>query len=229
MVPLTAVLFDFNGVLVDDEHLHQSGFNDVLAPLGITMTDEAYRERYLGFDDRGAFAAVLRDSGRDVDDSLVRDLIARKAEVYRRRALAELRVYPGAAALLRSVARTSLVGIVSGALRGEIDLALDVMSARDAVRFVVAAEDVTACKPDPEGYLAALARVRAERTVASPRSVIAIEDSIAGIQSARAAGLSVLAVAHTYERAALETAGAHAVIATIAEVTVDSLARVAAR
>ena len=50
-----ATLFDFNGVLVNDEAVHLAAFRDALAGLGITLTDEAYVERYLGFDDRGAF------------------------------------------------------------------------------------------------------------------------------------------------------------------------------
>ena len=50
-----ATLFDFNGVLVDDESVHLAAFRDALAPLGIGLTDEAYVEKYLGYDDRGAF------------------------------------------------------------------------------------------------------------------------------------------------------------------------------
>ncbi|HYO93121.1 MAG TPA: hypothetical protein VER33_01365, partial [Polyangiaceae bacterium] len=59
-----ATLFDYNGVLVDDEALHLEAFRDALAPLGIELTSEAYVERYLGFDDRGAFEAILKDAGR---------------------------------------------------------------------------------------------------------------------------------------------------------------------
>jgi HAD superfamily hydrolase (TIGR01509 family) len=223
LVP-SAVLFDFNGVLVDDEHLHQAGFNDVLAPLGITMTDAAYHERYLGFDDRGAFTAVLRDFGREADEALVRDLIARKAEVYKRRAATELRIYPGATDAVKRLAAECAVGIVSGALRDEIELALAVMQSRSAVGFIVAAEDVTVCKPDPEGYLAGLTQLRAAAGgEIAPRRVVAIEDSIAGIESARGAGLSVVAVSHTYARDALERAGAHVVVPVVADVTFEVL------
>ncbi len=218
-----AVLFDFNGVLVDDEHLHQAGFNEVLAPLGVTMTDETYRARYLGFDDRGAFVAVLRDAGREPDDALVLDLIARKAAVYKRRAATELAVYPGAAETVRRLAALCPIGVVSGALRDEVESALTMMRVRAEVGFVIAAEDVTVCKPDPEGYLAGLARLRVAEPEVAARRVVGIEDSIAGVESARAAGLAVVAVTHTYARDALARAGAHRVVDTIGDVSIEVL------
>jgi beta-phosphoglucomutase-like phosphatase (HAD superfamily) len=50
-----AVVFDFDGVLADTEPLHLQAYQDVLGPLGVTLTREAYYERYLGFDDDGVF------------------------------------------------------------------------------------------------------------------------------------------------------------------------------
>lgn len=219
----SAVLFDFNGVLVDDEQLHRAGFNEVLAPIGLAMTDETYRGRYLGFDDRGAFVAVLEDAGRSPDDVLVQALIARKAAVYKRRAATELAVYPGAADTVRRLGAHYAIGVVSGALRDEIETALDMMRVREAVRFIVAAEDVKVCKPDPEGYLAGVARLQATAPAIVPRRVVAIEDSIAGVESARSAGLTVVAVTHTYPRDALARAGAHRVVDAIGDVSLEVL------
>ena len=64
-MPIRAVIFDFNGVLVDDEHVHFELFREVLASLGVPLDEAAYLDRYLGFDDRGAFSAALIDAGRD--------------------------------------------------------------------------------------------------------------------------------------------------------------------
>src|SRR5690606_1948390 len=50
-------LFDYNGVLVDDEHVHLAAFQDALAPLGISLSEADYWDKYLGFDDVGAFEA----------------------------------------------------------------------------------------------------------------------------------------------------------------------------
>jgi HAD superfamily hydrolase (TIGR01509 family) len=221
---LQATLFDFNGVLVDDERLHLDGFNAALRPLDVTISPEDYNDRYLGFDDRGAFVAMLRDRGLAHDDARVAALIAAKSVVYAELAARSLTVFEGAAALLKSAAGHGPVAIVSGALRGEIDVALRLMAAEGAPRVIVAAEDVAACKPDPEGYLLGLDRLSATAGELDPGRCVAIEDSVAGVQSARAAGLCVVAVAHTYDAGALRAAGAHAVFPHVRELTVDALA-----
>ncbi len=74
-----AVIFDFNGVLVDDESVHFALFQEVLAQEGVAITERDYHERYLGYDDRGCFEAALRDGGQSADRARLDDLIARKA------------------------------------------------------------------------------------------------------------------------------------------------------
>lgn len=222
---LQAVLFDFNGVLVDDERLHLEGFNAALAPLGVAITPAAYDERYLGFDDRGAFAAMLRDHGREAGADLVASLIAAKSAVYAALAARSLEVFEGAPALLRAAGDAVPVAIVSGALRGEIDAALRVMGCEAVPRVIVAAEDVAACKPDPEGYRRALALLGPDL---DPDRCVAVEDSVAGVESARAAGLKVVAVAHTYGEAALRAAGADAVSAHVRSLDLAALEGAAA-
>lgn len=225
--PIEAVLFDFNGVLVDDERLHFECFNAVLAPRGIALSARDYEDVYLGFDDRGVFETALRAHGQSPDRVTVQTLIAAKAAAYATRAEAELRVFEGAPSLLRAVAARAPVVVVSGALRAEIDGALAVMRAADTVEAIVAAEDVSACKPDPEGYLRGLALLSARHGSVDPSRCVAVEDSTAGIAAACGAGLRVLAVAHTYPEAALRAAGAHAVAARLAEVSVAHLASLA--
>jgi HAD superfamily hydrolase (TIGR01509 family) len=210
-----ATLFDFNGVLVDDEDVHKEAFRAVLAPLGVSFTDEAYQARYLGFDDVGAFRAMLADAGRSATDVEVDALVEAKKPVYLARIEHGLVVFPGAADLVRRRAARGPVGIVSGALAHEIRYCLERMGVLDRVAFIVSAEDTTACKPDPEGYhlgLAALARV----APGAPRPVV-LEDSVAGIQAAKAAGLRCVAVAHSYPESELWAAGADAVVPRIAD------------
>jgi HAD superfamily hydrolase (TIGR01509 family) len=220
----SAVLFDFNGVLADDEHLHFDAFNEVLLPLHVRMTEQAYAEKYIGFDDRGALTAVLHDHARDAPLALVAELIARKAEVYARRAAKELRIFPGAAEVVSQLADAVPVGIVSGALRAEIESALSIMGVGQRVELIVAAEDVEVCKPDPEGYRKGLLRLCEAHPSLEPDRVVAIEDSIAGIEAARGAGLCAVAVAHTHDAGKLRTAGAALVVASIAEITKGLLA-----
>jgi HAD superfamily hydrolase (TIGR01509 family) len=219
-VAFLSYLFDYNGVLVDDELVHLAAFRDVVRPLGIDLSEAEYTAKYLGYDDVGAFRAILRDYGLEADDARVRSLVEAKKPEYLRRARSELKTFPGAGELLRRLAQNgAVVGIVSGALREEIELGLRALGAEQTIRFVVSAEDTRACKPDPEGYLIGRARLA---SISGPETVdqaLVIEDSLAGIEAARAAQLPCLAVAHSYEESQLWAAGATGVVANLADIS----------
>jgi HAD superfamily hydrolase (TIGR01509 family) len=206
-----ATLFDFDGVLVDSEPVHLEAFRDVVRPLGITVTDEAYTAKYLGLDDYGAFRALLTDANYTFSPDRIRQLVEQKAPAFMRRFQSSLRVYDGAADVVRRRARLGPVGIVSGALAAEIRFGLERMGVLELVRFVISAEACRACKPDPEGYELALERL--DRGV---RAVV-VEDSLAGVQAGKAAGLRVAAVAHMYSAPELAAAGADVVVRRIGE------------
>ncbi len=82
---LRALIFDFNGIIVDDEPIHFELFKRVLAEEGIELTEKDYYARYLGFDDRGAFTAAYREHGLPVDEQLLAQLIDRKLFIIRPR------------------------------------------------------------------------------------------------------------------------------------------------
>ncbi len=212
-----ATLFDFNGVLVDDEHIHLASFREVLSSRGIALTDAEYAEKYLGFDDAGAFDAILRDRGQSFDAAVVSALVDQKKPVYMRRIATELRVFDGAADLVRRRAMLGPVGIVSGALAPEIEHCLAIMRVRERVSFIVSAEDTRACKPDPEGYLLGVSKLPRGATI------VVIEDSVAGVVAAKSARLKCVAITHSYPRAQLQSAGADMVFDALTELTDDVL------
>ena len=219
---IRAVIFDFNGVLVDDEQVHFELFREVLADSGIALSEAVYHERYLGFDDRGCFEAALADAGKEVSWSVISDLIDRKARRYLDVAGPNLRFFPGAAEALVSLAGRWPVAICSGALRGEIQLALGLMGVADRVHAIVSAEDTTRCKPDPEGYLLALDALRSqEGEDLEAAHCLVVEDSLAGVQAAKAAGMWAIAVDHTYQEGELREAGADAVLAGLTPLSPD--------
>ncbi|HET9955639.1 MAG TPA: HAD family phosphatase, partial [Polyangiaceae bacterium] len=141
---------------------------------------------------------------------------------YFARARVHLPVFPGAAALVARRARLGPVGIVSGALRDEIELGLQTLAVAEHVGFIVSAEDTSACKPDPEGYLRGLSELTNRIGEDAARRALVIEDSLAGVEAARAAGLTCVAVAHSYPKARLEAAGADCVVERLDELS-DSL------
>lgn len=219
-----ATLFDYNGVLVDDEAEHFGAFRDVLGPRGIELAEDTYWERYVGYDDVGAFTAMLADAGQAAPQELIDELVAEKGSVYMARARARLALFDGAAEAVRARAAHGPVGVVSGALRDEIELGLGLLGVRDRVSFVISAEDVARCKPDPEGYEKALAQLPAVRR----HQVLVIEDSLAGVRAAKAAGLTCVGVAHSFPEAALLEAGADlatAELRLLGEAALETLAR----
>jgi beta-phosphoglucomutase len=223
MPPIRAVIFDFNGVLVDDEHVHFELFQEVLAAENIALSEVVYHDRYLGFDDRGCFSAALIDSGRAAPTDLVDTLIARKAARYAEVAETSLRFFPSAAETVRALAEVYPVAICSGALRAEIEYALNRMNVRDCVVSITSAEDTERCKPDPEGYLIALDRLRSKIPDLSASMCLVIEDSLAGVEAARSAGMVAVGVTNTYAAEELRGAGAVEVVGGLGMITMGWL------
>jgi HAD superfamily hydrolase (TIGR01509 family) len=210
-----ATLFDYNGVLVDDEAVHFAAFRDALGPLGVTVSEDAYWERYLGYDDVGAFHAMLADAGRSASKDEVRELVEAKRPLYLERARDALQCFAGARELVLRRAARGPVGVVSGALRSEIDLGLGLLGVEEHVRVVVAAEDTSLSKPSPEGYLLGIERLARLTNETIARGALVIEDSLAGVEAAKAAGLACVGVAHSYRAARLAEAGADDVVESL--------------
>lgn len=218
---IRAVIFDFNGVLVDDESVHCDLFREVLADEGVVMDEQLYHEKYLGFDDRECFETALLDAGRTVDKARVDAMIARKAVRYFEVAEGGLQFFPRAAEAVSLIADRWPVAINSGALRPEIEFSLNKMGVRDRVAAIISAEDVIRGKPDPLGYLLALAALRKETGLANLKSetCLVFEDSLAGVISAKQAGMKAVGIAQTYTETELVEAGADAILGDLLHLT----------
>jgi HAD superfamily hydrolase (TIGR01509 family) len=203
-----AIVFDFDGVLADSEPLHLRSYQEILTPHGVRLTKDNYCERYLGFDDEGAFRKIASDFGLLFGDEEIDLLMREKTRVFQALLSGANVLYPGAAACVERLAAVWPIGIASGALRHEIELMLQGARIRDAFRFIVAAGDTDLTKPAPDPYLRA-----AELHGVNPSDCIAIEDSVWGLKSAKDAGMRTVGITHTYPRADLEDA----------DVVIDSL------
>lgn len=213
---MIATLFDFDGVLVDSEPVHLAAFNDVLALRGLAIDARQYVERFLSLDDASVFREVLSAAGHTPNEREVHALVEAKSPRFLARFAASFRVFPGAAEIVSRRAARGPVGIVSGALRREVAFALDRMGVAPAVSFVVSAESTTASKPDPAPYRFALDELR---HLGHAGGAVAVEDSLGGVVSARAAGLRCVAVTHSCGTEELARAGANAVVADLESVT----------
>jgi HAD superfamily hydrolase (TIGR01509 family) len=197
-----AILFDFNGVIVNDEPQHCDALIAALESYGYDLDRETYYREYLGFDDRECFRFTFERMGRSPDEAMIREAIERKAVLYEHAIRSTLELVPGSADFVRAAtAEGYRLAVVSGALRREIDLILGEAGLRRHFEVVIAAEDVSRCKPDPEGYQAARAALGMPA-----RACVVIEDSRPGLEAARAAGLRCAMVTTSHAAAELEGA-----------------------
>src|SRR6266851_4140885 len=192
-----AVLFDFNGVLVDDEAQHCEALQAILRDDAITMSREQYYADYLGLDDRTGFVEAFRRANRTLTTEILNRLVAAKSRRYLALVTKSLRLVLGATEFVRDAGRRYRLGIVSGALRREIDIVLRKSGLGDRFEIVIAADDVRHCKPDPAAYLAAQAAFTKRRAVAA-NACVAIEDSLPGLEAARAAGMACVMLTTNY-------------------------------
>jgi beta-phosphoglucomutase len=157
MTSLTAIIFDFDGVIADTEPLHFAGFRRTLADVGISLTESDYYANYLGYDDRGCFLAALTAHRRPTDTAALALLMQRKAHAYLESVKDHLVIFPGVREFVREAAAAYPLAIASGALRHEIEVILEQAGLRKEFSHITSAEDVTRGKPDPQPFLHALA------------------------------------------------------------------------
>ena len=156
MATLTAIIFDFDGVIADTEPLHFAGFRQTLAEIGISLTESDYYANYLGYDDRGCFIAALTAHQRPTDPSALAQLMQRKAHAYLESVKDHLVIFPGVREFVREASAAYPLAIASGALRHEIEVILEQAGLRKEFLHITSAEDVTRGKPDPQPFLQAL-------------------------------------------------------------------------
>ncbi|MHC4295137.1 MAG: HAD family hydrolase, partial [Planctomycetota bacterium] len=150
---MDALIFDFDGVVVDSEPVHLMGFRKALQELGADLTREDYYGKYLGFDDHDCFAAVLREQKLNGDEALIARLTAVKTKIVQEAFAESIDPQAGAVELIRCAAHANIpLGICSGALREEIELAARCVGVLECLGTTVAAEAAAPRTPEPDSY-----------------------------------------------------------------------------
>lgn len=200
---IKAVIFDFNGIIINDEPIHQQLIQDILLDENLVLKPGEYQKLCLGRSDRACLRDLLASRGRVVDDKYLTKLLQKKAKSYESQieTLEKLPLYPGLNDLIFKVRASNLkLGIVSGAIRQEIELVLERAELMEYFKIIVAGDDISTSKPKPDGYLLAVERLNKEYPELNleANECLAIEDTLVGIQAAKAANMKVVGVAHTY-------------------------------
>jgi HAD superfamily hydrolase (TIGR01509 family) len=200
---LKAVLFDFNGVIINDEAIHERLIEQLLIEENLRLSSGEFSRVCLGRSDRACLTELLANRGRVVTEDYLMNLMLRKAQAYQRQldALEKLPIYPGLADLIFNLRAAQLkLAVVSGALGTEIEAVLQKSQLTAYFSAIVAGDDIQTSKPLPDGYLLAVERLNQQYPELNlqPSECLAIEDTPAGIQAAKQAGIPVVGVANTY-------------------------------
>lgn len=214
--PSRAVVFDFDGVLADTEHLHLVAYQSVFRDRGWSLNRDAYYANYLGFDDRGLIREYAREHGLAVGAADVEDLVFEKTRRYEDMVANGQVLYPGATEAVARLAASFRLAIASGALRNEILIILRANNLAAAFPVVVGADDVARSKPAPDPYAAAV-----DRLGVRPSAAVAIEDSPLGLLAAKTAGLRTIGITNSYAAHALTAADL--VVEALDEITVRTV------
>ncbi len=224
---LRAIIFDFDGIIVDSEPIIMKLTQEMAAQEGWTVSEEDYYRNYLALDDRGIVEHLFLSHGCAVDRRRVEELVNWKSRVYGKIIEDGLPTLPGAVEFVRQAAQTFPLAIASGSAHGEIEHLLGKLQLRDRFRTIATADDCERSKPDPEVYLKALAGLKTlpefQNKPLLPSECVAIEDAPGGIEAAHAAGIRCIGLAHS--RAAENLAHADWVFHGFKEVDLRKLAK----
>jgi HAD superfamily hydrolase (TIGR01509 family) len=185
-----AVLFDFDGVIADTENVHVAAWERTFAAMGLEVTPEQC-SRAAELDDRAFLAEILE--AKKIEGAAIDGWVGRKQQLAAAMLRDEPRLYPGVAGLVGRLQSSTRLAVVSTARREDVALVLVAGGIAGAFEAIVGKEDVSSTKPDPEPYRTAL-----ERLGLSAAEAVAIEDSAAGLASARGAGIRCVAVGHRH-------------------------------
>lgn len=200
---LKAVLFDFNGVIIKDEQIHQQLIDEILISENLRPVPGEYQEVCLGKSDRACLEELLKRRGRFVKEDYLQELVSRKAEGYQRyfETLEKLPIYTGLEDFIYKIRVAHLpMGVVSGAIHSEVEMVLNQAELAKYFTVIVAGDDLKVSKPEPDGYLLAVEKLNQEypELKLQASECLAIEDTFAGIEAAKRAGMQVVGVANTY-------------------------------
>ena len=192
------VIFDMDGVIVDSEPRHEQAFREVFHELGYGATHGIHFPNYIGRSDKAVWVDFVNTHQPDHPIEHLTELKKdRFIEILRR----ERPIFPGAERLIRKLHGNSRLAVASGSLHSVISEVLNLNGLRPFFEVISSVEDVEHSKPAPDVFLHAAASLGVD-----PKDCCVIEDSTAGVQAGRAAGMTVIAITNSFPATRLSDA-----------------------
>lgn len=213
---ITHVIFDMNGVITDDEDLHELATRKAFEKVGLMITPAIYRQYCLGRTDVSAFVDLVRDF--NIKNREVPLIITDKSILYQALIADNLKVYPGVVSLIKHLHQKYTLALTTSSTFEEVQTIVNQLQIENLFKTIVSSRDVKRGKPDPEPYL-----LTAEKLSVQVENCAVIEDSENGIQSAISAGMKCIAISNTENWDKLTLA--HGIIDDYSEITDELLQR----
>lgn len=189
---LLAIYFDLDGTLVDSEHLHAVSWNQVLTEYGLSFSEDEFCQQYAGKPTLEAAKTIVSEHGLEITPSALANLKHVVFSDISKKQLPEL--LPGAKDLLTWCKKQGLkLALVTGSAKAEATAILSGHNLTPFFDVIYTRDDVELPKPHPEPYQLAIAQF-----ALTAETGLAIEDTVTGSTSAKAAGLFTVAVPNKY-------------------------------
>jgi alpha,alpha-trehalose phosphorylase len=184
-----AVIFDLDGVIVDTARFHYLAWKRIADEEGIYF-DAHINEQLKGVSRMQSLEVILRRASRVYTQAEKDRLAASKNDFYVQllHTLTEKNILPGIPGLFDEIGNAGLKTAIVSVSRNT-DFILERLNLRGRFNVVVTGNDTTKSKPDPEGMLLA-----SKRLDIPPSQCVVIEDAIAGIEAAAAAGMKSIGI-----------------------------------
>ena len=203
------IIFDLDGVLIDSMACHRAAFQTVFAEHGIHDFDYAF---YAGMRTPDVVADVFRRAGSSAGSETMAEIASRKSTLARELIAGKKPLMEGCPDVLWEMSKQYRLALATSGTRAAVAAFLQLADCHAVFSSVLSGEDVRQAKPDPEIY-----RRSIEALAMEAADCVVVEDAVAGIEAARAAGARVVGLAGTCPEAALSQAGACRIIQGLPE------------
>lgn len=195
---IKAILFDMNGVIIDDEHIHEKAFQETVKKFNVNLSHEDYLEYCAGKTDRKGYTDIAEKFNIKLP---IDDLLKEKSQMYLRLFPENTIAYDGVIDLIKKLSKIYILALTSSSSRLEVDLIVKEFDIKDNFIITISGDDIQNGKPNPEPYIKTAKMLQVKSSECA-----VIEDSSSGIRSAKDAGCYCIAITTTHDKSALKDA-----------------------
>ncbi len=213
---IKGVIFDMDGVLVDNSEIHVEAFATFCGKYGVVITEQKLKSLF-GMGNEDIMPAIF---GREMDSDEIGRLAEEKEEIYRDIFASSIKPLAGLKSILEELKKRGIkIAVGSSGMEKNVNFVLEKCGIADYFTAIANGDMVKRAKPDPAIFLKAAALLGLE-----PAECMVFEDSFAGVEAARRAGMKVIVLATTFAREA--HSDYDAIIDDFTQITVDGVVNI---